>query len=62
MHQDEPKKTVRLSPSTDAIVGSVRVPQTLYDKLNAVAKKHKVSMQTVIRAVLEECIDDINFK
>lgn len=54
-------KQVKLNKNKDAQIGFVRVSQRLYDKIEQVSKKHKVSMQTVVREVLENCIDDVEF-
>lgn len=55
------KKTIKLNKNKDAQIGFVRVSQRLYDKIQSVSKKHKVTMQTVVREVLESCIDDVDF-
>lgn len=55
------KKTIKLNKNKDAQIGFVRVSQRLYDKIESVSKKHKVTMQTVVREVLESCIDDVDF-
>ena len=55
-------KQIKLNTNKDAQIGFVRVSQHLYDKIESVSKKHKVSMQTVVREVLENCIDDVEFK
>ena len=55
-------KQIKLNKNKDAQIGFVRVSQRLYDKIESVSKKHKVSMQTVVREVLENCIDDVEFK
>ena len=54
-------KEVKLNKNKDAQIGFVRASQRLYDKIESVSKKHNVSMQTVVREVLENCIDDIKF-
>lgn len=50
---------ITLNRTTDAIIGAVRVSQDIYDKLEAKAKKWKVSKQNIIRAILEEAIDKV---
>ena len=55
-------KEIKLNKNKDAQIGFVRVSQRLYDKIKQVSGKHKVSMQAVVREVLESCLDDINFK
>lgn len=55
-------KEINLNKNKDAQIGFVRVSQTLYDKIKAISEKHKVSMQTVVRSVLEECLEDVSFK
>jgi len=56
------KKEIKLNKNKDAQIGFVRVSQRLYDKIQKVAEKHNVSMQTVVRETLESCIDDVEFK
>lgn len=55
-------KEIKLNKNKDAQIGFVRVSQRLYDKIQKVAQEHSVTMQTVVREVLESCIDDIKFK
>lgn len=55
------KREIKLNKNKDAQIGFVRVSQRLYDKIQDVSKKHKVSMQTVVREVLENCLDDVTF-
>ena len=50
---------IKLHKSAEKIVGAVRVSENIYDKISSLAKAEKVSMQEIIRAILDEVIDDI---
>lgn len=50
---------IRIAKSTDKILGSLRVSQEVFNKLEALAKKKEVSKQEVLRAILDEVIDKI---
>jgi predicted DNA-binding protein len=52
---------IRISKSTDKILGSLRVSNDVYNKIEAIAKKKEVSKQEVVRAILDEAIDKIEF-
>jgi len=52
---------IRIAKSTDKILGSLRVSNEVYDKLEAIAKKKEVSKQEVVRAILDEVIDKVEF-
>jgi len=50
---------ISISKSTDKIIGALRVTNRVYDKVEKIAKKEKVSKQEVIRAILDQVIDTI---
>ena len=50
---------IRLAKSTDKIIGALRVSEKVAKRLEEIAKKEKVSKQEVIRAILDEVIDQI---
>lgn len=55
-------KEITLNKPKEKIVGALRVSDRTYDKLNAIALKEKVSVQTVIRAILDDVIDEVTIK
>lgn len=50
---------IRISKNGDELIGALRVPKDVFDKLDKLAKQSKVSKQVVIRAILLEVIDTI---
>lgn len=52
-------KTIKLNKSKEYQIGNVRVDKVLFDKIEELAKSNNTSNQTIIRAILENCIDDI---
>lgn len=50
---------IRIKKSSDIIIGALRVSEKVFIRLEAIAKKEKVSKQEVIRAILDEVIDDV---
>lgn len=55
-------KEIRLQKSTDKIIGSLRCSTRVYEKIDAMATAQNVSKQDIVRAILEEVIDEIKFK
>jgi hypothetical protein len=53
---------ITIKKSTDKLIGALRVSQKVYDKIVSIAKNEKVSNQEVIRAILEQVIDDVEIK
>lgn len=43
------------------MLGLLRVSNEVYGKLEAIAKKKEVSKQKVLRAILDEVIDKVEF-
>lgn len=50
---------LKLQPAADRIIGALRVPPAVYDKIKLIANKNEVSLQEVVRAILVETIDTI---
>lgn len=55
-------KKIKLITKQDKIIGAVRVTENLYNKIVKIAEKHNVSYAEVVRRIVEECIDDIEFE
>lgn len=55
-------KEIKLQKSTDKIIGALRCSTKVFDKLEKLAKENKVTKQDIIRAILEECIDEVKIK
>ena len=52
---------IRLSKSTDKQVGNLRVSSDVFIKLEKIAAEEKVSKQEIVRAILDEVIDKVEF-
>ena len=50
---------IRISKSADKIIGAQRVSPKVFEKLELIAKKEKVSKQEVVRAILDQVIESI---
>lgn len=50
---------IRLSKSADIIVGALRVSLKVNKRLVEISKKEGVTRQEIIRAILDQVIDDI---
>lgn len=50
---------IRVAKSTERIIGALRVSAKVDAVISVIAKKEKVSKQEVIRAILDQIIDDI---
>lgn len=55
-------KEIKLTKSTDKIIGALRCSTKVFDKVEKLAKENKVTKQDIIRAILEECIDEVKIK
>ena len=55
-------KEIRLQKSTDKIIGALRCSTRVFEILEKMAKDQKVTKQDIVRAILEEVIDEIKFK
>lgn len=53
---------INLNKNKDRIVGAVRLSEDTYQKVYAAANKNGVTLQEIIRAVLDNCIDEVTFK
>lgn len=50
---------IRISKSLDKQLGMLRVSEKVFKRLEEIAKKEKVSKQEVVRAILDQVIDEI---
>lgn len=50
---------INIAKSTDKMLGGLRLSDQLYDKISALATKGRVSKQEIIRAILNQVIDDV---
>lgn len=50
---------IRIAKNADKIIGSLRVSLKVFEKVSAMAKKANVSNQEVVRAILDQVIDDV---
>lgn len=50
---------IRINKTLEKIIGAVRVSEKVYAKITLIAEQQKASKQDVIRAILDEVIDDI---
>lgn len=52
---------IRIAKSTQKQIGNVRVSNEVYEKLDKISAKEKVSKQEVVRAILDEVINKVEF-
>ena len=52
---------IRIVKSSDKQIGNLRVSDSVFKRLEEIAKKEKVSKQEIVRAILDEVIDKIEF-
>lgn len=50
---------IRVAKRAEKIIGSLRVSEVVYSKLAKIARDKDVSVQEVVRAVLDEVVDTI---
>lgn len=50
---------IHIKQPTEKLIGALRVSGKVYDRLKEIAKAKKVSLQEVIRAILDEVIDEV---
>lgn len=50
---------IRIAQSADKIIGSLRVSNKVFDKIAEIAKVKGVSNQEVVRAILDQIIDEV---
>lgn len=55
-------KEIKLIKTSDKIIGSVRVSDDVFNKIQKLAKDNKVTNQDIVRAILVNTIDEITFK
>jgi len=53
---------IRIKKSSDKNLGCLRVSEKVFNQLEKIAIKEKVSKQEIIRAILDEVIDKIEFE
>ena len=52
---------IRIKKSSDKNIGALRVSDKVFKRLEEIAKKEGVSKQEIIRAILDEMIDKVEF-
>jgi hypothetical protein len=55
-------KEIILTKTSDKIIGALRCSKRVYDKIEKMAQDNKSTKQDIIRAILENVIDDIKIK
>lgn len=50
---------IQLQKPASKIIGALRVSPETFDKIEKLAKKEKVTNQDIIRAILEQVIDEV---
>lgn len=53
-------KEIKLIKSGEKIIGAMRVSDDTHKKLDVLAKKHKVSVQTIVKLIVDNFIDEVN--
>jgi len=54
-------KTIILEKNKPNQIGNVRVSSETYQKIQNIARSHNVTKQTVVRAIIENYIDNVSF-
>ena len=54
-------KTIKLITPSDKQIGNVRVSLGLFNKISKMGRDNGVSNQEIVRAILENCIDEVKF-
>ena len=54
-------KTIMKIPKEHQL-GSIRVGEELFEKLNGLSKETGLSKHVIARCILESCVDDVSFK
>lgn len=52
---------IRISKSSDKQIGNLRISEKVFNRLEEISEKEKVSKQEIIRAILDEVIDKVKF-
>lgn len=55
-------KDIRLIKSSDKIIGALRCSERVFDKIGKMADENGVTKQDIVRAILENVIDEVNIK
>ena len=51
---------INIKKTSDRMIGYLRLPSRVFDKIESIAKREKVSKQTIVRAILDLVIDQVN--
>lgn len=54
-------KIIRLNKTKEKIIGALRCSDRVYEIVSAMADAQNVTKQEIIRAILEEVIDEVKF-
>ena len=54
-------KEIRLSKTSDKIIGNLRVSDKTYTRIEELSKANNVSNQEIVRAIVESFIDEAVF-
>ena len=52
---------IRIKKSSDKNIGALRVSDKVFKRLEEIAEKENVSKQEIIRSILDEIIDKVEF-
>ncbi len=50
---------IQIKKTADKIIGGLRVPPEVFEKISILAKREKVSNQEIVRAILTRVIDEV---
>lgn len=52
---------IRIKKTGDKNLGALRVSEKVFKRLEEIAQKEKVSKQEIVRAILDQVIDKVEF-
>ena len=55
-------KIIHINKVKDYQIGNVRVDKVVYEKIDKLATENQVSMQTIVREILVNFVDEVTFK
>lgn len=55
-------KTIHINKTKDYQIGNVRVDKITFDKIHKLAKENEVSLQTIVREIVSNFIDEVIIK
>lgn len=55
-------KEIKINRTKDFQIGNVRVDESTFNKVTKLAVENEVTMQTIVREILVNCIDDVIIK